>query len=238
MINPTTSRASKYLESFETSGYGSQAGGGAQPGGSGLDTWRYGSPSDIKRANLGQTSGGRSYGGSSATKSSTKTIRKGEAPELPTLPTFKAPEFNKRAARALTQKLAAPGIRTLRETVQQAMGKTYENPNVRKLTLREALQGYGTGLEKVMTGAGKEARSEQMAELDLQRQEEMANFQAQTNAAMQAYQNAWQDYLKGEETITTSGTTTGEGGVGGVEMGGRVYTKRRNPFTGRLEPIM
>ena len=237
MFTPSASRASKYLESFESSGYASKAGGGAQAGGSGMDTWRFGSPSDIKRANLGQTSGGRSYGGSSATRSSTRTIRKGEAPELPTLPTFKAPEFNKRAVRAATQKIAAPGIRTLRETVQQAMGKTYENPNVRKLTLREALQGYGTGLEKVMAGASREARSEHMAELDLQRQEQMMNFEAQTKAAMQAYQNAWADYLKGEETVTTSGTDT-EAAGGGVTVGGRTYTSRRNPFTGRLEPIM
>ena len=129
---------------------------------------------------------------------------------MPDMPTFVAPEMDKRKTRALQQKLAAPGIRTLRQTMQQAMGKNYENPNVRKLTLREALQGYGSGLEKVMSGAGREARSEQMAELDLQRQEQMANFQAQTNLAMQSYQNAWQDYLKGSETVTTTSGKSGE----------------------------
>lgn len=236
MYNP---RASKYLESFETSGYGSQAGGGAQAGGDAVDTWRYGSPADKRKAAYGG-SGSISYGGSSSRSgtSSTRVIRKGSAPELPELPTFKAPEFNKRAVRALTQKMAAPGVRTLRETVQQAMGKTYENPNVRKLTLREALQGYGTGLEKVMAGASREARSEHMAELDLQRQEQMMNFEAQTKAAMAAYQNAWQDYLKGEETVTTQSSSTEEGSPGGVNVGGRTYYATRNPYTGRMTPLM
>jgi hypothetical protein len=243
MITPSASRGSKYLESYQTTGYGSNVkpGSGSTGKAAGSDTWRYGSPSDIKKARLGSQGGSsRGSGSSSSRRSSTKVIRKGDAPEIPTLPTFKAPEMDKRGVRALTQKLAAPGIRTLRETVQQSMGKNYENPNVRKMTLREALQGYGTGLEKVMSGAGREARSEKMAELDLQRQEEMANFQSQTNAAMQNYQNAWADYLKGSETVTTSGTAVegSEGEVGGgVEMGGRIYTQKRNPYTGRAVPI-
>lgn len=244
MITPSASRSSQYLQSYETSGYssGAKAGSGASSKG---DFFTGQEPSKIHKspywADGGKATRVGGGGGTSSTKrSSTQTIRKGDAPELPDLPTFKAPELDKRGVRALTQKMAAPGVRTLRETVQQSMGKNYENPNVRKMTLREALQGYGTGLEKVMSGASREARSEKMAELDLQRQEEMANFQSQTNAAMQSYQNAWSDYLKGSETVTTTGEATAgsEGGVGGgVEMGGRIYTKRRNPFTGRAEPI-
>jgi hypothetical protein len=163
---------------------------------------------------------------------------------MPEMPTYNAPEMDKRALKAATQKLAAPGVRTLRETVQQAMGKNYENPNVRKMTLREALQGYGTGLESVMAGAGREARSNQMIEIDLAREAEMANFQQQTQAAMQSYQNAWADYLKGEETVTetVSGPATPEeseqfGGFSGKEMGGKTYYHTRDPFTGYLRPI-
>ena len=235
---PSTSRASRYLESFESPGYGSvEVGQGGSPG-QPSDTWRYGSPADIRRTRFQQ--GGSAGGGRAATASrtTTRTIRKGDAPEMPDLPTFKAPEMNKRAVRALTQKMAAPGVRTLRQTMQQAMGRNYENPNVRKMTLREALQGYGTGIEKVMSGAGREARSEHMAELNLQREEQMANFKAQTNAAMQSYQNAWADYLKGEQTVsTTTPDITDSGGYGGVEMGGTTYRYTRNPFTGNLSPI-
>jgi hypothetical protein len=31
----------------------------------------------------------------------------------------------------------------------------YDNPNVKRMTLRDALQGYGSGLENVMAGALK-----------------------------------------------------------------------------------
>lgn len=243
MITPTKSRSSRYLEGFETTGYGSNAdsgGGSLDQSGGGSQSWMYGSPSDIKKKKYGMT-GGTSRGGSSGSgsrQSSTKTIRKGAAPELPDMPTYEAPEINKRAMKAATQKLAAPGKRMLRETVQQAMGKNFENPNVRKMTLREALQGYGTGLEKVMSGAGREARSNQMAELDLQREQEMANFQQQTKTAMQSYQNAWSDYLKGEETVTTSGPATEEaGGYGGKKMGNKTYYQTRDPFSGNVRPI-
>lgn len=158
----------------------------------------------------------------------------GEAPKMPDLPTFKAPEINKRAIKADAQKLAAPGIRTLRETVQQAMGKNYENPNVRKMTLREALQGYGTGLEKVMSGANREARSNQMAEVDLQRQEAQMNFQAQQQAAMASYQNAWADYLKGSETVSETSSESG-GAENTFKIGSRTYT--RDPLSGRPVPV-
>ena len=227
-LTPSKSRSSSYMDSFETDAYSSGAQGGsgsAQPSGSQITRSGY----DTQKFNnmLGRTGSSR---GPVPTRSSTKTVRKGDAPELGEMPTFKAPEMDKRALKAATQKLAAPGVRTLRETVQQAMGRHHENPNVRKMTLREALQGYGTGLEKVMSGAGKEARSNQMAELDLQREAEMANFKSQTNAAMQTYQNAWADYLKGEETITTSGPATGEdGGYGGSSI--RPYQRPQDsPF--------
>lgn len=239
MLTPSTSRASKYLESYETPGYSSSAKqGSANASGNGMDTWRYGSPSNIKQKQY-SPGGYLKTGSSGSSTTRTKTVRKGDAPKSPNLPTFVAPEMDKRKVRALTQKLAAPGVRTLRESVQQAMGKNYENPNVRKMTLREALQGYGTGLEKVMAGANREARSEHMAELDLQRQEQMANFQAQTQAAMQAYQNAWADYLKGEETVstTTAGTDTADGMGGGVKMGNKTYYQTRDPFTGRPKPL-
>ncbi len=235
-LTPSTSRSSGYLDSYETGGYSPSKG-------SSLAANAPQQPSQISRSPLFSPGGsGGSYRGGSADttrRSSTKTIRKGDAPEMGELPTFKAPEMNKRALKAATQKLAAPGVRTLRETVQQAMGKNYENPNVRKMTLREALQGYGTGLEKVMSGAGREARSNQMAELDLKREQEMANFKSQTQAAMQTYQNAWADYLKGEETVTTSGPA-GSGDTeigGGVKMGNKTYFNTRDPFTGNIRPI-
>lgn len=237
MITPSASRASKYLQGYETTGYTPRAAAGsAQAGssGSGMDTWRYGSPGDIRKA---QRQPGGSYAGNTSLSrsSSTRTIRKGAAPELPELATFEAPKLDKRAVRATAQKLAAPGLRTLRQTVQQAMGRNFENPNVRKMTLREALRGYGTGLESVMAGANREARSEQMAELEIQRQADYANWKAQNDAAMAAYDKAWSDYMKGTETITEAGTS--KQNKIGREIGGRTYTHQRNPFTGGYVPV-
>lgn len=241
ILNASKTRSS-YLDSFETTGWSGPRTGqsvGAQP--------ESATRSDRKTSTYGGSLGRRSSSSGGETKSSqsaTRTIRKGDAPGMPEMPTYNAPEMDKRALKAATQKLAAPGVRTLRETVQQAMGKNYENPNVRKMTLREALQGYGTGLESVMAGAGREARSNQMIEIDLAREAEMANFQQQTQAAMQSYQNAWADYLKGEETVTetVSGPATPEeseqfGGFSGKEMGGKTYYHTRDPFTGYLRPI-
>lgn len=237
MYTPMTSRASKYLQEFETAGYTSTAKQGSAQAQqqAPVDDGRF-TNRKTELFNAGTRSGSSS--GPTASTTRTRTIRKGDAPEAPDLPTFQAPEFNKRAVRAMTQKMAAPGVRTLRETMQQAMGKNYENPNVRKLTLREALQGYGTGLDKVMAGASREARSEHMAELDIKREAEMANFKAQTNAAMQQYQNAWADYLKGEETVQTY-TPTAEDGqpTGGVNMMGANFRYSRNPISGNIRPI-
>jgi hypothetical protein len=235
-LTPNQSRASAYLDSFETAGYPGR-GSSVQPSNVQNNSgYRGYNTMDFNRMISSGSGGSR---GTVPTTSTTRTIRKGDAPELPNLPTFKAPEMNKRALKAATQKLAAPGVRTLRETVQQAMGRNYENPNVRKMTLREALQGYGTGLEKVMSGAGREARSNQMAELDLQREQEAMNFKAQTEAAMRSYQNAWADYLKGEQTIQTSGPTMAEGedALGGRKMGNKTYYQTRDPFTGAVRPL-
>jgi hypothetical protein len=125
-----------------------------------------------------------------------------------------SPKIDKRKVKAATQKAAAPGMRRLRETVQQAAGKNYENPNVRRMTLREALHGYGAGLENVMSGASRQAMSEQMAEVDLERQEAFTNFQAQQNAMMAAYNNAWRDYMQGTETVSET-VRSSESGAGG-----------------------
>jgi len=213
--------ASKYLQLYE--GYGSQGDVsnpvGANPKAEFLDTPMI---SQISRPSPTAKStyyGGTSYMGggdssSGVSKTTTKTVRSGSAPELPSLPSFVGPKVDKRKIKAATQKAAAPGMRRLRETVQQAMGKSSDNPNVRRMTLRDALRGYGAGLENVMAGAGRQATSEHMAELDLERSEAYANFQQQTNAMMAAYNNAWQDYMKGAETVSET-VRSSESGAGG-----------------------
>ena len=82
------------------------------------------------------------------------TVEMGEIPE------FVAPEWDERAISALTQKRSAPGLRRLRTAVQESMARNFDNPNVRRMTLRDALEGYGTGIEGVLSGAGQAATAE------------------------------------------------------------------------------
>jgi hypothetical protein len=102
----------------------------------------------------------------------------------------------------------------LREGLQGAMNIHTDNPNVRRMTIREALQGYGTGLEKAMSGAGAQARSEHQQELNLKKEEAMANWKASYEKIMADYQNRWQKYLASAEKITETNATEG----GGIPM--------------------
>lgn len=74
--------------------------------------------------------------------------------------TFQAPYWNEEKISDLTQKKALPGLRSLRQQVQRITGRRYDNPNVARMTLREALSGYGAGLDEIYSGAGKEARAD------------------------------------------------------------------------------
>ena len=67
--------------------------------------------------------------------------------------TSELPVYDTNQVEALAQRVAAPGIRRLRNEVQNVQGSNYENPNVKSMTLRSALEGYGSGLESVMGGA-------------------------------------------------------------------------------------
>jgi hypothetical protein len=76
------------------------------------------------------------------------------------LPTYTGQTWNDAEVDSLAQKRAAPGLRALRSQVQRVTGRGYGSPNVTKLTLRDALSGYGQGLENIMSGAQGEAAGE------------------------------------------------------------------------------
>ena len=159
---------------------------------------------------------GRSSGGVADTnKSTTQTtkLRFTEAmPDTPDLPTLELAKPDKRKIRALSQEIAAPSIRKLQEGLQAGMNTKSDNPNVRRMTLREALQGYGTGLETAMSGSGSQARSEHQQELNTQNAAAQANWQAKTQSLMTAYQNAFSRYMQSAERVTNSNSSE-DGGV-------------------------
>lgn len=179
--------------------------------GAGMDTWRHGSPADLRKANLAARSGG---GGSSAgtpTTTTSRTVFTQPRPTAPTLPKLKLPKVNKRAVAALQQKHAAPGVRKLRESMQLALASGSDNPNVRRMTIREAMQGYGTGLESVMAGAYGTARSEHLADVQQEGQEAQLNWQAEVNRQNQLYQQAMNEYMNSATRVTESGPSDSVG---------------------------
>jgi len=81
-------------------------------------------------------------------------------PEMGEMPEFVAPEYDERQIAKMAQQNAAPGVRNLRTAIQAVTSRRGDNPNVDKMTLRDALAGYGQGLEEVMSGARQTASAE------------------------------------------------------------------------------
>jgi len=117
------------------------------------------------------------------------------APVMGPMPEFKLPTWDESKISAKTQRAAGPGLRELRKGMQEAQGRYYENPNVRRMTLRDAMAGYGMGLEKVMGGARQQATSEYAAEYGPQVAKAQAEYNAQLQSTMSQYQTAWTEYL-------------------------------------------
>ena len=118
----------------------------------------------------------------------------GGAPTMGAAPTLEMPEYDEDKVSALTQKRAAPAIRRLRETTQQATSMDYDNPNVKRMTVRDALQGYGTGLEGVVAGAGRAAAAEYGDQFAANVNAAFTRFKAVTDQRAQEYatrSNAW-----------------------------------------------
>lgn len=123
----------------------------------------------------------------------------GEAPVMGEAPELNLPEYDERKVSALTQKRSASGVRRLRETTQRAMDQSYDNPNVKKMTVRDALAGYGTGLESVMSGAGSSARAEYGQEYAAGVNAEMARYRGALNRRSQEYQTGQTAWLMERE---------------------------------------
>jgi hypothetical protein len=82
------------------------------------------------------------------------------APIYRPLPTYTAQEWNESEIDALTQKRASSGLRAMRQQINRVSGMSADNPNMKRMTLRDALAGYGSGISNVMGAAGAEAQNE------------------------------------------------------------------------------
>jgi len=138
-----------------------------------------------------------------ATVTSSKTV----FPKGSQFPTFQGPKWDEGELRKRTQKAAAPGLRAMEMKVQQAMARYYENPNVRRMVLRDTLAGYGIGISNIRAQAERTARADYSADYSRMYSEAMNTFQrdlsklqaqsTQVSSQQQVYTKSAYDKLTG-----------------------------------------
>lgn len=128
----------------------------------------------------------------------------GPMPTAGEMPTFVAPTRDEGRIKELTQQKSAAGLRAMRAQIQKAMGQGYRNANVKRMTLRDALAGYGQGIENVMTGAQTAAGNEYNTEYASAYDTAGKNWQTAYQTKMQDWQNKVNDYFKNYGTVTTT----------------------------------
>jgi len=115
---------------------------------------RMSTPVDYVSTAAGRAAGTDKYYNSDGTQ---RTVPLGTESTAPAPPTpYNLPVYDTSKVEGLAQRFATPGIRNLRHSMQDVQQGAYDNPNVKRMTLRDALAGYGQGLESVMAGALKE----------------------------------------------------------------------------------
>lgn len=160
------------------------------------------------QAALGSSSGTGSSETSRSETTSTWEAPSGPTPERPTMQ-FNAPEYSDSEVAKLRQRHAGPNIRRLRDVTLQSIGQNFENPNVRRTTVRQALQGYGSGLGQILASAQGSAVSQYGQKYQTKYNEAAANFNAESEAKMTEYQNLWKLYAqKGTQRTITNKTGT------------------------------
>ena len=101
---------------------------------------------------------------------------------------YSAPVYDEDRITALTQTSAAGTLRGLRSAIQKLAGGSYANPNVRRMTLREALAGYGQGLQSAISAASDTARNLYNTEYGIKADEKKINYNTSAQAAQAQYQ--------------------------------------------------
>jgi len=135
-------------------------------------------------------------------------------PAKPVMPVYKAPEYDEGEVRSLSRKRSAPQVSKLRRAVQKTMARSYDNPNVQRMTLRDALAGYGEGLGSVTGAADASARQEYGQRYQLENQQALINYETQVKTAMQDWENSWNLYQQAL-SMTPKATSGPVGGYTG-----------------------
>lgn len=111
-----------------------------------------------------------------------------EAPTYTAPEQYVAPDYDESRITDLTQTSSAGAIRGLRSAMQRVAGGSYANPNVRRMTLREALAGYGQGIQSAVSAASETARKLYNTEYGTKAEEKKINYNTLAQAAQAQYQ--------------------------------------------------
>lgn len=111
-----------------------------------------------------------------------------EAPTYTAPEQYVAPDYDESRITDLTQTSSAGAIRGLRSAMQRVAGGSYANPNVRRMTLREALAGYGQGIQSAVSAASETARNLYNTEYGTKAEEKKINYNTSAQAAQAQYQ--------------------------------------------------
>ena len=135
--------------------------------------------------------------------------------------TFSAPRYNEGKIASLTQTQSAGAVRGLRSAMQRLSGQRSDNPNAKRMLLRDAMAGYGQGLQNAISRASESARglynTEYAALADVAKtnyitdaqakqakyqadiQSAVARYNAEATKNLTEYQTAWSNYNKEKE---------------------------------------
>lgn len=111
--------------------------------------------------------------------------------ELPTLEynTFTAPTRDPNRISNLRARASGAGLRDLRRQTQQTIqGTSGMDATMRRMTLKDALMGYGSGVSKIMGQADRIAQNQYEQEYGDKYKEAMLNYQAGISKANAEYQ--------------------------------------------------
>jgi hypothetical protein len=130
-----------------------------------------------------------------------------DAPTPYTAPVYTAPIYNQGRVDELTATTAAPMIRGLRSAMQRVAGTSYDNPNVGRMTLREALAGYGQGMQSAISGAAITAKNLYNTEFGNEVDTAKTNYGAAADQAKTNYGAAAQTGLTNYQALVNQGMT-------------------------------
>ena len=171
------------------------------------------------------------------------------APDVPDYQAreYAPPEEDPGIYNAERSKAMGQGLRSLRNRTQEAMlmSRSLDNPQARQQFVRNALEGYGRGLESVAAGASREARTQANTKRAEQLRIYNSKYKALSAQDMTNYQNKLNKIASDFAQAQTANATNyqnragqyANGGSTYSPTGGSVHTAVNNSYANRLQQI-